>query len=221
MVSPIVAVKNGIRYCRTCDIKGRSPRSEFWWFTLFIWTILATPIVLSVLSELLIKDRDTSEFVLSCFVILFLILIPFHLYSNFVIGTRRAHDINKKLWLFVFLKLAILLVFITGIYISSSFSNQISNIMDSSVQQAIEVGKSGGDPKQIIENASIQIDILEKRQGIVSLFMLIPFLTLLISLNIIYCFKGTKGPNFYGPDPLAPKSETLADSTISDTTPQN
>ena len=93
--------------------------------------------------------------------------------------------------------------------------------MDSSVQQAIEVGKSGGDPKQIIKNASIQIDILEKRQEIVSLFMLIPFLTLLISLNIIYCFKGTKGPNFYGPDPLAPKSETLADSSVSDTKQQN
>lgn len=221
MVSPIVAIKNGIRYCCTCDIKGRSPRSEFWWFTLFIWILLATPIVLSGLSELIIKDRDTSEFVLSCFIILFLILIPFHLYSNFVIGTRRAHDINKKLWLFVFLKLAILLVFITGICISTSFGNQISSIMNSSVEQAIQVSEAGGDSKQIIENAAMQIDALEKRQGIVSLFILVPFFTLLISLNIIYCFKGTKGPNFYGPDPLAPKSETLADSTISDTTPQN
>lgn len=221
MVSPIVAIKNGIRYCRTCDIKGRSPRSEFWWFTLFTWIILATPILSSVLSDFAIKDRDTKDFAIFSFIILFLILIPFHLYCNFIIDTRRAHDINKKAWLFVSLKLAIFLLLITSFCISRSYHSEIFNIMGSSIQQAAQAEETGGDSKQILKNASAQIDVLQAENGTIQLFILAPFLTLLISLNIIYCFKGTKGPNFYGPDPLAPKSETVSDSNTFNTLQQN
>ncbi|HIX57575.1 MAG TPA: DUF805 domain-containing protein [Candidatus Anaerobiospirillum pullistercoris] len=35
MVSFTQAVKNSLTYCKHFDFKGRSCRSEFWWFQLF------------------------------------------------------------------------------------------------------------------------------------------------------------------------------------------
>lgn len=178
MVSPIVAIKNGIRYCRTCDIKGRSPRSEFWWFTLFTWFsfilffLICTPII----------EATNSDLIAIPVIILLLVC----LYCNQVIDVRRFHDTNTHAGLLIFLKAFIIILIIA---------------------------------KQLIGSLAFQISFDDRLaiRGVISLLSLLTILGLLV----IYCTRGTKGPNRYGPDPLAPKSETVSDSNTSDIAQQN
>ena len=86
MVSPIVAIKNGIRYCITCDVKGRSPRSEFLWFWLFL---LIAAYIIQTLALGLISSLTVNDIVISASALL---LFAISTYCHAIILIRRFHD---------------------------------------------------------------------------------------------------------------------------------
>lgn len=190
MVSPIVAIKNGIRYCCTCDTKGRSPRSEFLWFWLF-WLIVSyfiQNIPLSILST----NTDNLTVTFICALLLYAISV----YGFTIILIRRFHDHNVTGYITVPLFLIICIDrFVGDIY--------------------LEVSRS-------LIGTPYTLEIPKLVTAIAMIFLFIGAISAL-AMIFVCLSKGTVGPNRYGPDPLAPKSETLADSTISDTTttPQN
>lgn len=188
MVSPIVAIKNGIRYCCTCDTKGRSPRSEFLWFWLF-WLIVSyfiQNIPLSILST----NTDNLTLTFICALLLYAISV----YGFTIILIRRFHDHNVTGYITVPLFLIICIDrFVGDIY--------------------LEVSRS-------LIGTPYTLEIPKLVTAIAMIFLFIGAISAL-AMIFVCLSKGTVGPNRYGPDPLAPKSETLADSTISDTTPQN
>lgn len=137
MVSPIVAIKNGIKYCRTCDIKGRSPRSEFWWFTLF--TIFSSFLILFLLitvgDELFRPASDYPEVEITI-TILAVTIVLIYIYCNFVIDARRFHDTNTSVGLLIFLK-----VFIIALLVSKESIVSLGPSFDArlAIQGAISV----------------------------------------------------------------------------------
>lgn len=67
-------------------IKGRAPRSEYWWFQLFIFILMAGGFLLALICE--------SEALLVCLVLVLIILIP----PSITVAIRRLHDFNHSGW---------------------------------------------------------------------------------------------------------------------------
>tara|TARA_Y100000385_G_scaffold272694_1_gene313790 strand:+ start:234 stop:620 length:387 start_codon:yes stop_codon:yes gene_type:complete len=83
------------------SIKGRAPRSEFWWFTLFL--ILASILMSLIDVAIFGLDRVMGEdfvFALNLSnIFMALTFIP-----AFTVTFRRLHDVNKSgKWLFIYL----------------------------------------------------------------------------------------------------------------------
>ncbi len=87
VLSPIKAIKTS--FCNP-SFRGRSRRSEFWWFSLFV-------IVLSYLNETFFISPKWSA--LSIFgIVIGLVLVYFEL----VVSFRRFHDIKLSGWWLIF-----------------------------------------------------------------------------------------------------------------------
>lgn len=88
-VTPLEAVKRGFN--KGLDFKGRAPRSEYWWFLLFIW------LALMVLSALVggAAGPDASEGVVALAVLA--AAVPL-----LAAATRRLHDTGRRgAWLLI------------------------------------------------------------------------------------------------------------------------
>lgn len=85
MVSFPVAVGRGIKNCCTINVAGRSPRSEYWWFILFLIIFL---FVATVLSSAVFGYRNG---VAAITVLLTIVLAE---YGLIIVGVRRLHDLN-------------------------------------------------------------------------------------------------------------------------------
>tara|TARA_B100001250_G_C19712006_1_gene749666 strand:+ start:175 stop:567 length:393 start_codon:yes stop_codon:yes gene_type:complete len=90
-----------IESIKTCfkkyiTIKGRAPRSEYWWFQAMFAPLFLFVVIVSEAENL----ESTSEliiwFYLLCFVIVILSLIPI-----ITVTIRRFHDTNKSGWYFL------------------------------------------------------------------------------------------------------------------------
>ena len=94
-----------------CNFEGRAPRSEYWWFTLFLALL---EIVTSVLDGFLGTYTVTSSGKMIGFInLIFLLAI---LLPSIAVAVRRLHDTDRSGWfyLLVFIPLIgsiILLVF--------------------------------------------------------------------------------------------------------------
>ncbi len=103
MVSFPEAFKRGIKNCCTLNVKGRSPRSEYWWFVLF-WFILY------VISG--------ASVVQTGFIIAF-ILVTLAFYGGLIIvGVRRLHDLNAT---GMFILIPVVGDMVTGVFNSTTY----------------------------------------------------------------------------------------------------
>jgi uncharacterized membrane protein YhaH (DUF805 family) len=89
MVGFVQAIQLGFRHY--FDFRGRSTRSEFWWWTLFT-IITATALIVLVDLPLGTYDRETNSGLISG-IFRTAVLIP-----SLAVGARRLHDINRSGW---------------------------------------------------------------------------------------------------------------------------
>lgn len=101
MTSPTTAIKNGLHYCLRADAKGRSPRSEFWWFTLFTWFSF---IFVSFIICLAVGESKPDDGVIAIAFVFLILALCTCLYCNQIIDARRFHDSNTSACVLVFIK---------------------------------------------------------------------------------------------------------------------
>ncbi|HSM94581.1 MAG TPA: DUF805 domain-containing protein [Rhizomicrobium sp.] len=143
--------------------KGRAPRSEYWWFVLFIFLAEAAAVIVDVTAG--------TNFIADIVELAFLL-------PQLAVSVRRLHDINRSGW------------WIGGMYIL---------LLVGLAVMAVAFGMSfqAGTPPQMSPIGGM----------VFALFGLVAFIYG-ITLFIFTLTKGTRGPNNYGPDPLAsPLSE--------------
>lgn len=103
MVSFAQAVKDGTHYCLHFDYKGRSCRSEFWWFQLGIF--LFTTFSLTIVAFVDALDTDLGYLASS---LLWLVSSAFTQYCTIILCIRRLHDRNMRGWWYLLILIPIL-----------------------------------------------------------------------------------------------------------------
>lgn len=103
MVSFAQAVKDGTHYCLHFDYKGRSCRSEFWWFQLGIF--LFATLSLTIIAFVDALDTDLGYLASS---LLFLSYYVFVQYCSIIMSIRRLHDRNMRGWWYLLLLIPLL-----------------------------------------------------------------------------------------------------------------
>lgn len=103
MVSFAQAVKDGTHYCLHFDYKGRSCRSEFWWFQLGIF--LFTTFSLTIVAFVDALDTDLGYLASS---LLWLVSSAFTQYCTIILCIRRLHDRNMRGWWYLLILIPLL-----------------------------------------------------------------------------------------------------------------
>ena len=103
MVSFAQAVKDGTHYCLHFDYKGRSCRSEFWWFQLGIF--LFTTFSLTIVAFVDALDTDLGYLASS---LLWLVSSAFTQYCTIILCIRRLHDRNMRRWWYLLILIPLL-----------------------------------------------------------------------------------------------------------------
>ena len=103
MVSFTQAVKDGTHYCLHFDYKGRSCRSEFWWFQLGIF--LFTTFSLTIVAFVDALDTDLGYLASS---LLWLVSSAFTQYCTIILCIRRLHDRNMRGWWYLLILIPLL-----------------------------------------------------------------------------------------------------------------
>ena len=90
-----------IESIKTCfkkyiTIKGRAPRSEYWWFQAMFVPLFLFVVIMSEAENLESSSELIIWFYLLCFVIVIISLIPV-----ITVTIRRFHDTNKSGWYFL------------------------------------------------------------------------------------------------------------------------
>lgn len=156
MVSFIDAVKIcALR--KPVTIKGRAPRSEFWWYYL---AIVLAGFVFGLLSLIPFLGQ-----------LLYLAFTIFSIVTTFTVTVRRLHDINRSGWWIISVYLAFAVMFLIA-----------------------------------------AIGIVAGSETIISLGFILgggAAFILYIVLLVFSVLPGTKGPNRFGPDPLAASAQPV------------
>lgn len=103
MVSFAQAVKDGTHYCLHFDYKGRSCRSEFWWFQLGLF--LFATLSLTIIAFVDALDTDLGYLASS---LLFLSYYVFVQYCSIILCIRRLHDRNMRGWWYLLILIPLL-----------------------------------------------------------------------------------------------------------------
>ena len=103
MVSFAQAVKDGTHYCLHFDYKGRSSRSEFWWFQLGLF--LFATLSLTIIAFVDALDTDLGYLASS---LLFLSYYVFVQYCSIIMSIRRLHDRNMRGWWYLLILIPLL-----------------------------------------------------------------------------------------------------------------
>ena len=103
MVSFAQAVKDGTNYCLHFDYKGRSCRSEFWWFQLGLF--LFATLSLTIIAFVDALDTDLGYLASS---LLFLSYYVFVQYCSIILCIRRLHDRNMRGWWYLLILIPLL-----------------------------------------------------------------------------------------------------------------
>ncbi|MFD1797499.1 DUF805 domain-containing protein [Paracoccus aurantiacus] len=170
-----------VRACfqKYARFSGRAPRSEFWYFILFL---IAGQILLIILNSTLFgpvvettPDGGQSRLYTSGWFGTIFMLATF--LPLLAVGWRRMHDLNLRGWWFIApLILQFVLLWGTAIYYFG-----LQGLMDAFRQYgAVTFSFSG--------------------PGIGKIILLV--LAAHVALIIALAWRGTKGPNRFGPDPL-------------------
>jgi uncharacterized membrane protein YhaH (DUF805 family) len=89
-----LAIIDGLK--RWNDFSGRSNRSQFWWFYLFL---LVTPLISTLISLVFTQifvmlNLSTLSFISIIFSFLYLLFVP----ALLAVQVRRMHDVGKSGW---------------------------------------------------------------------------------------------------------------------------
>ena len=168
------------------SFSGRAPRSEFWWFFLFVIILYALFSVVMVgaiggMAESAAEPQSGMVGAMGGSVILMMLFWLALLIPTIAVQVRRLHDINRSGWWVGGFYLLYLLYFVL---IIGAFGS------------AMEAGVDGSDPA---------VGGLAAGTMVVALVMLIYGITLLV----FYCLPGTRGFNRYGPDPYGQDVEQV------------
>lgn len=187
------SIRHNIVNCT--NFSGRAPRSEYWWFYLFV----ALGAIPTLILDITLFWPDLSEFeglavqILEDPLSFYAGLIPITIFWYFLMflpltaaGIRRMHDRDYPGWWYVAALLAIIaLSILTFVVIGDDLAMMMRDIADPSVSlDAAWLDE--------VENLNRTSTIISGVQTLVSVMMIIWLAS-----------AGTKGPNRYGEDPLA------------------
>lgn len=98
MVSFTQAVKNSLTYCKHFDFKGRSCRSEFWWFQLFQCLIYFFINFIGFCISRMRVGETMVVLIVGIISLLSLIVLVLLFYAHILMIIRRLHDRNMRGW---------------------------------------------------------------------------------------------------------------------------
>ncbi|UXM95996.1 DUF805 domain-containing protein [Bartonella sp. HY329] len=172
------------------DFSGRARRAEYWWFVLFTFVISygISWLISSLMDILLFSPFHASLVDISVSLLLGLYLfIP-----SLSVEVRRLHDRNMSgFWAMAWGSLQILLMLYLAIFVF--FLVKYRDLII--------------DPEQMYSFMAEYVESIVSQQYLMILFFIILavlWVLLLVGfvVFILLIFKGTNGPNRYGPDPL-------------------
>ena len=102
MLTPAQAIKSVFR--KYADFSGRAPRSEYWWFGLLLWVVIALISVIALIPTGTNMYGDPAHNLEIVPMLLGPILFIGVLLPSLAVLVRRLHDANFSGW-FVFLGL--------------------------------------------------------------------------------------------------------------------
>lgn len=172
------------------DFSGRARRAEFWWFVLFNIVISYG---ISWLISSLMDILPFSPFHAFLVDISVSLLLGFYLFiPSISVGVRRLHDRNMSgAWTIVWVsfQLLSLLYLVIFLFFLVKYRDLII------------------DPEQMYSFMAKYVESIVSQQYLmIFFFIILAVLWMLLLVGfvvfILLIFKGTNGPNRYGPDPL-------------------
>ncbi len=170
----------GVALSKLFTFEGRARRSEYWYFTLFIFLLSSSLSIIGKMYDnyivLCLGENAESAFRYSGSVIE---LIVYTITSGIMclsITIRRLHDIDYSGWLAL---LFVVLPFFMTIMISHLYLS----------------------PNSLLHQPNIPQDVMINAAATAVTAVL--FLLVISIVNIVlFCRPGTEGPNIYGPNPI-------------------
>ena len=100
-----LSFKQAVERCweRYADFAGRSRRSEYWWFMLFVALVLSLPMMVSLLMVSAVNGQTVGNWLLDSVVgIVMVLIIGFTalmlLLPSLAVTVRRLHDVGRSAW---------------------------------------------------------------------------------------------------------------------------
>ncbi len=189
------AIRSNIVECLT--FRGRSPRSAYWWYILFI--ALGSVVTFALDVAIFWPPLDQMGGFLAAnfgsisdFYINIMPITTFWYLLNYLpvlaVGVRRMHDCNRPGWWFI---ATVIFVTIMSFVVFSVVGPQSAEMMS----LAFNPDASSTE----IANLMREVDDLNRTSSILSGIQTLPSLLVIIWM----ASRGTDGPNQYGEDPLA------------------
>ncbi len=95
---PMLGFWEAVKICwsKYADFTGRARRSEYWWFSLFIFLVMLLPLI-GVIAMYVIHNEDAFVAMVLLIIVLAIISLVF-LVPSLAVTTRRLHDTGRSGW---------------------------------------------------------------------------------------------------------------------------
>ena len=95
---PMLGFWEAVKICwsKYADFTGRARRSEYWWFSLFIFLVMLLPLI-GVIAMYVIHNEDAFAAMVLLIIVLAIISLVF-LVPSLAVTTRRLHDTGRSGW---------------------------------------------------------------------------------------------------------------------------
>ena len=188
--NPALTFKQAVGACISeyATFTGRSRRSEYWWFGLFILLIMVIPLIgMGVTSFVLegrfvMKPGETNgaltQTIHLILVIVFALAYLFVLVPSLAVQTRRLHDTGRSGWWIVWGFLASMATEIVALIVLGFGSTDLDTI--GQIKESFDVSIIG---------------------GILILLLYLAQLGLSLAIFVFSLLDSERGENMYGPSP--------------------
>ncbi len=189
------AIRSNIAEC--LNFQGRSPRSAYWWYILFItvgsiFTFILDFAIMWPPMDQLPEFLAVNFGSISDFYINVMPITTFWYLLNYLpmlaVGVRRMHDCDRPGWWFI-----ATVIFVT------IMSFVVFNVVGPQSAEMMMVAFNPNSSMADLQAMMADVEQLNRTSSILSGIQTLPSLLIIIWMAT----KGTDGPNQYGEDPLA------------------
>jgi uncharacterized membrane protein YhaH (DUF805 family) len=181
-VEPRLTVKEAIGEClgKYATFTGRSRRSEYWWFGLFVLILTLIPSGLAIATEGILGKTENAFCIVLLMGVASFGVVLWTIIPSLAVQTRRLHDVGRSGWWIVWDILVLAAYSVTEIVVLGDAA-QVSSIHN--LQQAFNVSTTG---------------------WIVMLLIYLVQIGLSLAILVFSLQDSHRGENKYGPSPKYP-----------------